>query len=779
MPPRRVFLAAAALLAAATAARADDLFDAVNKGDVVQARKLLDGGANVNGRGEDDQTPLHRAAIARNPEMVALLLARGADVKARTKQAGFTALHRTVLTDVPEIVAQLLAGGADPDGGWSAKALRPNATPLWWAARNGYVDVARLLLAKGANVNARDRGNDEAPLMMAAERGDHAMLRLLLARGANPNDGSFHHVLMSGRGELIDLFLARKVQAGTADYLRTAATTGRKDLVELILDRGAKANGSDALRLAARGGHVEVTALLLARGADPKASDPEGMTPLHEAASKAVAELLLARGAKVNVRNKAGQTPLFLAVQRGDLALAELLDKHGAEHDVYSLAALGRDAALRKALQAAPPPKPKDPRFVPPLHLAARFGQVKTVQMLLDQDVPVDDLAPSGATALHVAAGHGRLAVVEMLLKNKANVSAKTASNPNAHFAATHTPLQLALSGGHVEVVRLLRSQGALPKLEGPQALAEALEHAARQQHLELVRYLLAEGASAMTKLGGDATLLHAAAAAGDVDLARTLLKQKLSLQAADGRGFTPLHAAVAGNHKAMVEFLLAQGARADDNSAVPVLQLAAELGYTAAAEALLAGGADVNSRKGYRGLTALALAAQGGHLDTAKLLVAKGADVKKDVGVLHRAAFAGHRAVVAFLLDRGAEVDAFLAKGDDLYGDAFRHQPSVLTYFADKGTSKAGGTALQAAVAGGKVAVAELLLERSADVNVRFKDGSVPLHLAAALGDVAMVRLLLKRGAAADASNAMDQTPLQVAVARGEEEAAVVLRKK
>jgi ankyrin repeat protein len=59
-------------------------------------------------------------------------------------------------------------------------------TPLWWAARNGHVAVAKLLLAEGANPETED-STGQTPLSWAAQNGDEEMVKLLLETGANLN----------------------------------------------------------------------------------------------------------------------------------------------------------------------------------------------------------------------------------------------------------------------------------------------------------------------------------------------------------------------------------------------------------------------------------------------------------------------------------------------------------------------------------------------------------------------------------------------------------------
>jgi ankyrin repeat protein len=833
----RTGLVVALLLATAVPARAD-LFEAINANDVAQVRKLLaddpalaikprdhdtplhaaagagikveiaqlllNAGADVNARADDDRTPLHFAARHNNKAVAEILIARGADLKAMTKVDGFTPLHYAALGDAGPTVALLLVKGADPDGGWDGKAIQPRNTPLQLAARNGYVEVARLLLAKGASVNAQQFGTGGTALSSAVVNRDMAMVKLLLARGADPNaDFAFDRALQSGRRDLVDLFLATKVDAGKVEHLIAAASSGKKEFVELVLDKGADVNavdrfGNTAVLTAARLGTVDVAALLLAKGAKVKVADNEGMTPLHAVGTKAVAEMLLAQGADVNAVNQEGETPLYLAVQRGDLPLAELLEAKGARHDIFTLAALGRDEALRKALQTSPLPKPKKNYHYPPLLLAAHFGQTNAVQVLLDKGAGVDDSMWNGMTALHAAAAGGHKDTIGLLLEHKANINAKMSGGP--YDPMTQTPLEVALAGGHIEVVQLLRRTGALPKIEGPDALAKQLQRAAERKQLALVKLFLEEGAPHTTKVPPDQALpLHLAAAAGDLELAKDLLARGADVKALSGTNQTPLHDAVAGNHKAMVEFLLARGAKVNGDWRMQPLHVAAEQGHVAMADLLLARGADIDQRNSFPGYTALTLAASAGKLDMVKLLHARGADLHKDAGTLHLAAFHGHRAVVEFLLTKGCDVERFLPNGFNLYYWAFQRQLPILAFFAEKDKTKfkglepnvtirelngdepfavVGGTPFQAAVAGGQKAVAELLLARGAKVNARFPDGSVPLHLAAALGDVEMVRLLIANGADINARNRAGATALGVAVDRDEAEVAALLRK-
>ena len=168
------------------------------------------------------------------------------------------------------------------------------------------------------------------------------------------------------------------------------------------------------------------------------------------------------------------------------------------------------------------------------------------------------------------------------------------------------------------------------------------------------------------------------------------------------------------------------------------LLGIAAENGYHVAAGTLLAGGAkcdDPIHRPLHR-------AAGAGHKAVVRLLLDRGARVEaeetNDERPLHRAAGAGHEAVVRLLLDRGAGTEA-----QEIYKETPLHQ----------------------AAGAGQEATVRLLLDRGASIGSRNRECGTPLHRAAQDGDEAMVRLLLDRGANIEAKDSDNLTPLQKAI--------------
>jgi ankyrin repeat protein len=207
-------------------------------------------------------------------------------------------------------------------GGHSMPAMRPSkpeAVPLYYAARLGFRDLAeRFLIEHPEHVNAKG-GKHDTPLHAAVAAGRGNILSLLIEHGAD----------MEAR--------SNSLYGGTP--LTRAAWDGRLEVGQILLDLGANINAGDiigetSLINAARKGYVEFARMLLERGAAIDAQSNDDDTALHCAiryGSAHVVRLLLEHGADVNVRNKSGNTPSKMASSRGRQEIVELISAHGGE----------------------------------------------------------------------------------------------------------------------------------------------------------------------------------------------------------------------------------------------------------------------------------------------------------------------------------------------------------------------------------------------------------------------------------------------------------------
>jgi ankyrin repeat protein len=184
-----------------------------------------------------------------------------------------------------------------------------NSTPLHLAARQGHLDIVRILLDRaGANTNARDWLNC-TPLHGAASEGHLEIVRILLDRaGSDAN--------------------ARDKYNSTPLHL--AAEQGHLEIVQILLAQNADANAADdrgwtPLDLACCNEHWEVAQLLIEQGgASVNVQRYDGGTPLHIVCSKGgrrpvdVAQLMLDRGADASIKDVYGDTPLSDACDNND-----------------------------------------------------------------------------------------------------------------------------------------------------------------------------------------------------------------------------------------------------------------------------------------------------------------------------------------------------------------------------------------------------------------------------------------------------------------------------
>ncbi|XP_039566519.1 ankyrin-2 isoform X36 [Passer montanus] len=629
------------------------LYMAAQENHIEVVKYLLENGANQSTATEDGFTPLAVALQQGHNQAVAILLEN--DTKGKVR---LPALHIAARKDDTKSAALLLQNDHNADVQSKMMVNRTTEsgfTPLHIAAHYGNVNVATLLLNRGAAVDFTAR-NGITPLHVASKRGNTNMVKLLLDRGgqidAKTRDGltPLHCAARSGHDQVVELLLERgaPLLARTKNGLSPLHMAAQGDHVECVkhlLQHKAPVDDVTldyltALHVAAHCGHYRVTKLLLDKRANPNARALNGFTPLHIACKKnriKVMELLVKYGASIQAITESGLTPIHVAAFMGHLNIVLLLLQNGASPDVTNI------------------------RGETALHMAARAGQVEVVRCLLRNGALVDARAREEQTPLHIASRLGKTEIVQLLLQHMAHPDAATTNG--------YTPLHISAREGQLDVASVLLEAGASHSMATKKGFTP-LHVAAKYGSLEVAKLLLQRRACPDSAGKNGYTPLHIAAKKNQMQIATTLLNYGAETNILTKQGVTPLHLASQEGHTDMVTLLLEKGSNIHvaTKAGLTSLHLAAQEDKVNVAEILTKHGAnqDAQTKLGY---TPLIVACHYGNIKMVNFLLKHGANVnaktKNGYTPLHQAAQQGHTHIINVLLQHGAKPNAITTNGN------------------------------------------------------------------------------------------------------------------
>ncbi|XP_064573417.1 ankyrin-3 isoform X21 [Zonotrichia leucophrys gambelii] len=680
------------------------LYMAAQENHLEVVKFLLDNGASQSLATEDGFTPLAVALQQGHDQVVSLLLEN--DTKGKVR---LPALHIAARKDDTKAAALLLQNDHNADVESKMMVNRTTEsgfTPLHIAAHYGNINVATLLLNRGAAVDFTAR-NDITPLHVASKRGNANMVKLLLDRGA-------------------------KIDAKTRDGLtplHCGARSGHEQVVEMLLDRGAPIlsktkNGLSPLHMATQGDHLNCVQLLIQHNVPVDDVTNDYLTALHVAAHCGhykVAKVLLDKKANPNAKALNGFTPLHIACKKNRIKVMELLLKHGASIQAVTESGLT------------------------PIHVAAFMGHVNIVSQLMHHGASPNTTNVRGETALHMAARAGQTEVVRYLVQNGAQVEAKAKDD--------QTPLHISARLGKADIVQQLLQQGASPNAATTSGYTP-LHLSAREGHEDVASVLLDHGASLsiITKKGF--TPLHVAAKYGKIEVANLLLQKNASPDASGKSGLTPLHVAAHYDNQKVALLLLDQGAspHASAKNGYTPLHIAAKKNQMDIATTLLEYGADANAVT-RQGIAPLHLASQDGHVDMVSLLLARSANVslsnKSGLTPLHLAAQEDRVNVAEVLVNQGAAVDAQTKMGyTPLHVGCHYGNIKIVNFLLQHSAkvnakTKNGYTPLHQAAQQGHTHIINVLLQHGAAPNELTVNGNTALAIAKRLGYISVVDTL------------------------------------
>lgn len=698
-------------------------------------RALLNVGADVNASNRNGQTPLSRALANNYFNMTRLLVSAGANVNV-PNSGRCSPLAIALAQKSSELVRILVNAGANANG-----EDDHGQAHLIKAVLDDFTDGVKLLVRSGVALDRADKDGLTA-LMHAAENGNPEIVRELLRAGADVTATNSEKLnaltlaLRNGHSDVAGIILKSPASLGlgtSSGALMVAACLNDVDAVGKLL--GPDTDVTGALKIAATLGNLNVVRQLLAVNADSNVLDPDGRTILMVAAQcghVSVMESLLDFGAKLNTVGPGGRTALMIAAEHEQLQAVRALVSAGANINIQTSQGY---TALMFAL---------DTQF--------SDTQIDEItKALLEGGANVNLSDTTGTTALMMAPdGHA----VKLLLDSGADMEAVDQHGRSA--------FRIALEEDRSSAADALREAGASMgdsplKLPWPESMGEtvlleygeltdedvfgdetALEVAAQNGNVDLVRALLDRGVHHRSQYSCDIALRRAAAEGHD-SVAEVLVE--VGGASLSGKNYdSPWRIAVENGHLSLAEYLLevGDGDDIDDND----WRTAAEKGHTSLAAHLLemGDGDDIDGDD-------LLMVTEIGDFQLVRILLNSGAiEVNATDGLgmtpLMIAARDGNGALVSLLLDAGGERGV----GDE-----------------------DGRTALMHAACNGHQGATEILADHCVDVADR--NGKTALMHAAQHGQTEVVKLLIKNGAQVDSSDNTGDTALQIASKTGNRE--------
>ncbi|KAL0634674.1 hypothetical protein Q9L58_006400 [Maublancomyces gigas] len=480
-----------------------------------------------------------------NKRLVKALIERGIDLKA-TDVGGDTALH-------------IAAAGAKAVGGHMAACVGDDLPVNIAAANIVAIEIARMLLEAGSDVNAVGHGG-ATPMHHAVDTGDRMMVQTLLdweptpdakddkgktalERAEENNDEDMVALLTGTNKDEPGVEFAdgnqtqyKERQITVEDLVQQPEEDANID--ELIALNAVSVISTDNLSVtllqAVLSGELDTVQSLLDLGADTEAQNPHQETSLHIAAQrgyKDIAARLVAAGAQIEAAQVDKWTPLHIAARYGHTGTANMLVAAGAQID---------------ALQVD--------KWTP-LHIAARYGHTDTTKMLVAAGAQIDAVEVEEWTPLHMAACYGHTGTANMLVAAGAQIDAVQVDK--------WTPLHITARYGHTDTTKMLVAAGA--QIEAVEVDKWTPLHiAARYGHTDTTKTLVAAGAQIDAVEVEEWTPLHMAARYGHTDTAKTLVAAGAQTDVLCSTG-TPLELASRHGHTEIVDVLVA----ADERTAV------------------------------------------------------------------------------------------------------------------------------------------------------------------------------------------------------------------
>lgn len=720
---------------------------------------LVEKGADVNATNGDKKTAICYAVSGGHLDIVKYLVENKADVNVKEASTSNSLLHLAAKVDNLDLFKYLQGQGLDVND----KSYKDSV--LHVACYMGHIRIMEHIIRSGADIKALNRyGNN---IFFDALQGGNfkSIMYTYNLKKWNLNamnhecSGMLHALAFGGNIDALEYFYDKVSFALNARCevrnipLHKAAYRGHLDAVKFLIGKGSlivtkNSYGDLPISSALFSGNDEVFEFFInTTNNNMDVINNRGLSLIHMASELGrlyAVKLLHDKGVSLTTKTKHGLTPLHYAVQNKNYEIVEYICENTKE--IYD-----ENLQLENAF-----------------HLAASNGDDLLLEYFNERGFNINQVSNVG-TPLHHAVVNDRSDVIKYLLRMGANMFAKNKGDVNA--------VELAVEEGRIEIVKEFLTNNYDINTCRNKMKATLLYRAANRNQLDIVKYLIQEGANVNLKdtngrgplfaavLGNsedvirflignkcrthdldkdDCSLMHAAASVGNFNIIKLLQKLNLSVTAKSKDTSTPLHYAVENGHVDCVNYLMEQTSKI----------------FTQ------------NSRTE----TLFHMAAKSGSVDLLKLLHKKKFPINdpSNLGTaLHYAVINNNYAAVIYLLSIGANVNVKNKsdKQTPIFYAALIPNTSMIKQLLDKGANlslknKKGNTVMEEAIIQNKLKAIKCFVTNGHPLNTKNDKGETLLHRAASSNNnVTAIQYLIGNGLSVNEKSSQGFTPLYFAI--------------